>query len=98
MKKQAGFTEFTYTNGEWDVMVHVDKRERIIALYTYRRDAEEINGGGYDGQNGKPLRAFNWQEGKNSLFVHLTGAAMRRFVREFIDSNELVCTEREETE
>lgn len=94
--KTNGFTEFTYTNGKWEVMVHVDARERITRLYTYRRDAEEINSGGYDGQNGKPLHPFHWKDGLNPLFVDLNGHALKRFVSEFIESGELVCTEREE--
>jgi hypothetical protein len=94
----SGFTEFTYTDGSWEVMVHHDSRGKVIALYTDRETAHEINGTNLDGVNGKPLRAFYWQDGQNPLFVHLHGAEMRRFVREFIDTNELVCIEREETE
>ena len=92
------FTEFTYTDGEIEIMVHHDARARVVALYTYARDAKEINESDCDGRNGKPLRPFAWQEGKNPLFLHLHGSEMRRFVREFIDSGELVCTERENAE
>ncbi len=98
--RKGGFTEYTYTDGTWEVMVHVSaKTQAITALYTYRKDAEEINNMGLDGLNGKPLHPFTWHEGKNSLFVHLKGrSAIRRFVSEFIESGDMVCTERENEE
>ena len=99
-RASRAFTEYTYTDGEWEVMAHVRAGSPdITAIYTYRRDAEEMSAGDWDGQNGKPLRPFVWHEGRNPLFVHLKGrAAIRRFVAEFIESGDLVCTERESEE
>ena len=95
-KTPRTFAEYTYTDGEWEVMAHVwSDSPEIHAIYTYREDAEEINAGNWDGQNGKPLRPFTWHEGRNPAFVHLKGPAIRRFVAEFIESGELICAERE---
>lgn len=97
-KTPRTFTEYTYTDGTWEVMAHVySDSPEIRTIYAYRKDAEECNAGDWDGQNGKPLRPFTWHEGRNPAFVHLKGrAAIRRFVMEFIESGELICTERED--
>lgn len=88
------FTEYTYTDGVIEVMVHHNKRGNVIAVYTYVKDAQSINES--DNERGEPMKPFDWQPGKNSLFVHLPKGQIRRFVREFIDSNELVCAELED--
>ncbi len=93
--RASGFTEFTYTDGEREVMVHHDANGNSIALYTYRKDAETFNG--EEDARGKPIAPFVWHDGKNPLFVHLRGRAIARFIAAFIDSGELVCPEREET-
>jgi hypothetical protein len=95
--KARAFTEYTYTDGESEVMVHHRNSDnKVIALYTYAKDAPSFD----DCENlrGKPMTPFPWKTGPNPAFLHLSGASMRRFVAEFIDSGELVCPEREETE
>lgn len=88
------FTEYTYTDGQSEVMAHHDsKTDKIVRLYTYAKDAPGFDA--CENENGKPVTPFPWQIDQNPGFLHLEGAAMRRFVREFIDSGDLICTERE---
>ena len=99
-KQSRTFTEYTYTNGFSEFMVHVrSDTSEIFAIYTYADTAERWHGENEDSVTGKPLRPFVWHEGRNPGFRHLKGrAAIRRFVNEFIDSGELICTERDRGE
>lgn len=90
------FTEYTYTDGENEIMVHHRISDfKIIAVYMYADQIDSIYGNNvnsYDGQKGK-LTPFKWTKGKNPLFIHLPKKSIRRFVAEFIESGELVCDE-----
>ncbi len=94
--KDNSYTEYTYTDGEVEVMLHHRVTDdKILAVYTYAKDAPSFNQ--YEDSKGRPMTPFTWEPGLNPLFVHLKKGQIPRFVREFIDS-ELVCVEREETE
>lgn len=99
-KRPRTFTEYTYTNGLSEFMAHVcSETSEIFAIYTYADTAERWSDENEDSVTGKPLRPFVWHEGRNPGFRHLKGrAAIRRFVAEFIESGELICTERENEE
>lgn len=89
------YTEFTYSDGENEVMVHHrTSDDKVIRLYMY---ADQVNNfEGYESQRtGKIMTPFSWKPGKNALFVHLKGPAMQRFYNEFMESGELICAERE---
>ena len=86
--------EYTYTDGTVEVMVHhCPKTHRVLRVYTYANDAHELDG--FENEKGRPSAPYTWETGRNPAFVHLKASQVRRFVAEFIDSDELVCSELE---